>query len=85
MGDWISVPGSLPWWAFGLLLVSVFAQFLRLKPLQPRLIVPLVLLVLISPRLQTSVGEFAASSEHAVLNSPAATFVTRTIAGALPS
>lgn len=85
MGDWISVPGALPWWCFGLLLVSVAAQFLRLKLLQPRIVLLLVLLLLASPRLQGSVAELAAQGGDALLHSPPASFFSNTIGAALPS
>jgi hypothetical protein len=84
MGDWISVPGTLPWWCFGLLLVSVLAQFLHLKPLQPRLMVPLVLVLLMCPRLQESVTQLATQGENALRNSTPAVFLSN-IGNALPS
>jgi hypothetical protein len=85
MGDWISVPGALPGWCFGLLLVSVLGQFLNLKPLQPRFVLPLVLLLLACPRLQASVAELATRGGDALRHSSPANFLDRTLGGALPS
>lgn len=84
MGDWISVPGVLPWWCFGLLLVSVLAQVFRLKALQPQVIVPLLLLLLLCPPLQNSVTNLAAQGGAALLHSPPVALFTHSIADGLP-
>jgi hypothetical protein len=85
MGEWISVPEALPWWCFGLLVISVAAQFLRLKSLQPKIMLPLVLLLLASPRLQASVAELASQGGDALLHSTPASFFSNTLGSALPS
>lgn len=84
MGNWISVPGALPWWCLGLLLVSVPAQFFRLRPLQPQVMVPLVLLLLLCPPLQNSVAGLAAQGESALLHSAPVALFARSVADGLP-
>lgn len=68
MGEWISVPSGLPWWSFTLLLVSLPAQMLHFKALRPSVIVPLVLVLLVCPRLQATIADFATQGGNVLFN-----------------